>query len=126
MSEWKWVPIDRVLPAHAEQLARFGGPAGIRDRGALESALARPENLAVYGDPDLAALAASYAFGLARNHAFVDGNKRIAWLTARFFLARNEGDLRFDPEDAYRMVMSLAAGELSEDMVANWFRERLR
>lgn len=125
MSGWVWVPIDRVLASHSEQLARFGGPAGVRDRGALESALARPENLAVYGQPDLAALAASYAFGLARNHAFVDGNKRIAWLTARFFLARNGGDLRFDREDAFRMVMSLAAGEMAEDAVAFWFRERL-
>lgn len=125
MSEWIWVSIDRVLAAHAEQLARFGGPAGVRDMGALESALARPQNLAVYGDPDLAALAASYAFGLARNHAFVDGNKRIAWLTARFFLARNGGTLAFDREDAFRMVMGLAAGDIPEDAVANWLRERL-
>ncbi len=125
MSEWKWVSIDRVLAAHAEQLARFGGPAGVRDMGALDSALARPQNLVVYGDPDLAALAASYAFGLARNHAFVDGNKRIAWLTARFFLARNGGTLAFDREDAFRMVMGLAAGDIPEDAVANWLRERL-
>ena len=98
----------------------------MRDAGALESALARPLNLAAYGAPDAAALAAAYAFGIARNHPFVDGNKRTAWMLARLFLAVNDAPIRFDKQDATRKVMALAAGDLSEDELAQWFRERVK
>lgn len=91
----------------------------------MESVLARPRNLVAYGDPDAAALAAAYAFGLARNHGFADGNKRIAWVVARLFLADNGYRLQFDKVDAVRTVEALAAGRLDEDPLAEWFRARL-
>jgi len=124
VTEWRWVAPEVVYAAHEIQVSEHGGPAGIRDRGAVESALARPRNLAAYGDPDAAALAAGYAFGLARNHGFVDGNKRIAWVVARLFLADNGLRLRFEKVDAIRAVEALAAGQLSEDEFAAWFRVR--
>lgn len=126
MSGWIWLDTRDAVAIHAEQLTAHGGPPGTRDSGALESALARPQNLASYGEPDIAALAASYAFGIARNHPFVDGNKRTAWIVARLFIRLNGSVLTFDKEDAYRTVMALAAGELSEDGLAAWFREGLR
>ena len=125
MTEWIWLDAHAVEVAHAEQLTRFGGPAGMRDRGAFESALARPKNLSLYGEPDAAALAASYAFGLARNHAFVDGNKRIAWLAARIFLEVNGVLIRFEIDDAIRTVLALAAAKIDEEQVAEWFRARI-
>lgn len=125
MSDWIWLSTKLVLTAHTEQLTRFGGPPGVRDGGALESALARPLNLVAYESPDAARLAAAYAYGLARNHAFVDGNKRIAWLAARMFLRLNGLALRFEPQDAIDMMLALAAGNLSEEDVAGWLRERL-
>lgn len=123
--DWIWIGIDLALALHDRQLAEHGGPAGIRDAGLLESALARPVNLAAYGDPDAAALAASYAFGIARNHAFIDGNKRTAWVLARLFLKANGVEIEFDKADAIRAVMALAAGELSEEELAQWFRDRI-
>jgi death-on-curing protein len=125
MSEWRWVEAPVVYAIHDRQLAEHGGLAGVRDQGAIESALARPQNLAAYGDPDVADLAAAYAFGLARNHGFADGNKRTAWVTARLFLADNGQMLAFDKADAIRTVENLAAGALSEAALATWFRERL-
>lgn len=125
MSDIEWVAIEVVLAAHEEQRLIHGGPPGVRDRGALESALVRPINQVAYGDPDPAALAAAYAFGIARNHPFVDGNKRAAWLTARLFLAINGQRFVFDPADAIATVRSLAAGELTEDELADWFRQRI-
>lgn len=125
MTEWKWVDRAMVEAVHEKQLVQHGGAIGIRDANALESALARPLNLALYGDPDAAALAASLAFGLARNHPFADGNKRSAWVGARLFLRFNDVALKFDQADAITMVLALAAGELSEDEVAAWFRERI-
>ncbi|MGI4942036.1 MAG: type II toxin-antitoxin system death-on-curing family toxin, partial [Janthinobacterium lividum] len=89
------------------------------------SALARPQNLAAYGEPDAAALAAAYAYGIARNHGFSDGNKRAAWVVARLFLADNGYRLRFDAADAVRTVEALAGGALPEEELAAWFRERL-
>jgi len=88
--------------------------------------LARPKNLAAYGEPDAPALAAAYAFGIARNHAFVDGNKRTAWMLARLFLRDNGVKITFDKRDAIRIMLSLAAGEISEDELADWFRERVQ
>ena len=125
MSEWIWLRLDVVKALHDRQLAEHGGPSGVRDRGALESALARPQNLAVYGEPDAAALAASYAFGIARNHAFIDGNKRTAWVAARLFLELNSVELRFDKIEATRTTLALAAGEIGEEELAGWLRERI-
>jgi death-on-curing protein len=114
-----------VLAAHDRQLAEHGGPQGLRNVGGLESALARAPNLAAYGEPDAAALAAAYAAGIARNHPFVDGNKRTAWIAARLFLRINGIRLSYDHEDATRVMLALAAGEISEDELAEWFRERV-
>ncbi|HUE78875.1 MAG TPA: type II toxin-antitoxin system death-on-curing family toxin [Sphingomicrobium sp.] len=125
MTEWRWLRSDTAEAIHEEQLAELGGPGGVRDAGALLSALARPENLAAYGDPDAAALAAAYAFGIAKNHPFVDGNKRTAWVVARLFLAKHGIGLRFEEGDAVIVMLSLAAGEITEDELADWFRERI-
>jgi death-on-curing protein len=117
---------ERVaLALHDRQLAEHGGPSGLRDAGAFGSALARPINRWAYGEDDLAALAAAYAFGIARSHPFVDGNKRTAWVAARLFLRKNGRALAYDERDAIRTVMALAAGELSEDELADWFRARV-
>jgi death on curing protein len=91
----------------------------------VEAALARPQNLAAYGEPDVADLAAAYAYGLVRNHGFMDGNKRTAWVIARLFLADNGYRPRFDPAEAVRMMEGLAAGTLEESQLAEWFRSRL-
>jgi death-on-curing protein len=120
-----WLDSELALAIHDRQLAEHGGASGIRDSGALESALARPVNRWVYGDGDLCALGAAYAFGIARNHPFADGNKRTAWVLARLFLKLNAVELAFEPNDAIRTVLALAAGELAEDALADWFREHL-
>jgi death on curing protein len=125
MSEFVWVTREYAEAVHDRQLAEHGGGTGTRDAGLLESALSRPQNLLHYGEPDLAALAAAYAFGIARNHPFVDGNKRTAWVAARLFLRLNGGVITFDKAEATFMMQQLAAGELGEDDVALWFRERL-
>jgi len=121
-----WLDAHIALAVHDRQLAEHGGGEGIRDQALLESALARPVNQWAYGKVgDLFALAAAYAFGIARNHPFVDGNKRTAWVFARLFLALNALALRFAPKDAIRAMLALAAGELSEEELAEWFRERV-
>ena len=125
MTGWRWVDPAVVQAVHEAQLAEHGGLDGVRDQGLVDSALARPQNLAAYGDPDAAALAAAYAYGLAKNHGFSDGNKRTAWVVARLFLADNGFVLRFDPADAVRLMESLAAGTLQEPAAAEWFRSRL-
>jgi death-on-curing protein len=123
MSEPIWLEVDEVIDMHAEQLARFGGPEGIRDRGLLESAILRPVNQWHYGQTDLAALAAAYAFGLARNHAFVDGNKRIAFHAMMVFLRGNDIAFAPDPGHATEIILSLAAGEVSEESLTRWIRD---
>jgi death-on-curing protein len=125
MSDWIWIASDVAAAVHERQLAEHGGPSGLRDPGALESALARPKNLAAYGDPDAASLAAAYAFGIARNHAFIDGNKRSAWVIARLFLSANAVAFSFQREEAIATILALAAGELTEDELADWFRQRI-
>ena len=122
---WRWVDARVVLAIHDRQLAEHGGADGIRDIGAIESALARPANLAAYGDPDAAELAAAYIFGLSANHGFVDGNKRTAWVTARVFLADNGFALDFDPGDAVQVVEGVAAGRITQTELALWLRSRL-
>lgn len=125
MTEWRWISLTAVYAIHDRQLSEHGGLGGVRDHGAVESALARPVNLAIYDTPDAAALAAAYAFGLARNHCFADGNKRTAWVVARLFLADNGYRLRFGTQDAIQTVEALAAGTLDEKELADWFRHRL-
>lgn len=125
MTDWRWIGLPVILAIHDRQIAEHGGLAGLRDSGALESALARPLNLANYGDPDAADLAAAYAFGLARNHPFADGNKRIAWIAARLFLADNASRLAFEKTEAVRLMQALAGGEIDEGALAEWFRRRL-
>lgn len=125
MADWVWLREDVILAAHDEQLAEHGGAAGLRDIGLLQSALARPENLAAYGSPDAAALAAAYAFGIARNHPFTDGNKRTAAVAALLFLVANGIKFTITEAELVVMVLALAAGDLTEDAVAAWFRDRL-
>jgi death on curing protein len=120
-----WLDSTDALTIHDRQLAEHGGGAGIRDITMLESALSRPVNRWHYGADDPAELAAAYAFGVARNHPFVDGNKRTAWVLARLFLAINGHQIAFEKEDAVTMVLALASGDLSEDELADWFRTRL-
>lgn len=126
MPDWAWIGREAALAAHAEQLAEHGGATGIRDLGALESALARPANLAAYGEPDAAALAAAYAFGIARNHPFVDGNKRTAAVVSVAFLFLNAANFSATPAELTVAFLALAAGELSEEEMADWFRRHLR
>jgi death-on-curing protein len=126
MNEPVWLDIDIVLDFHVEQLALFGGADGIRDRGLLESALARPINKFGYGEAGLAALAAAYGFGIARNHSFIDGNKRTALASIIVFLGLNGVDLDAPPEAATAMMLSLAAGEIAEDVLASWIADHIR
>lgn len=125
MSDWIWLDMRVVLAAHDEQLAEHGGAEGLRDMGLLESALARPQNLAAYGDPDVTELAASLAFGIAKNHPFVDGNKRTALVALETFLALNGEELTADDVQCVLTIQSLAAGELSEATLAEWIRKNL-
>jgi death-on-curing protein len=123
MTEPVWVSLELALDVHGEQLAIFGGPSGLRDQALLESALARAPNKFAYGETDLAALAASYAFGVARNHPFIDGNKRAAFGCLIVFLGLNEIDFDVEPEMAAVAILALAAGEVDEDGLARWIRD---
>ncbi len=123
MNEPEWLDVNIMLDVHAEQLALFGGPDGMRDLGLLESALARPVNKYAYCETDLAALAAAYGFGIAKNHPFVDGNKRAAFASIIVFLGLNVIDFVVPPENATAMILSLAAGEVSEQSLARWIRD---
>lgn len=125
MTAWRSVRADLTYAVHDLQLAEHGGLDGVRDKGAVESALARPRNLHVYAGADSATLAAAYAYGFARNHGFADGNKRNAWVVARLFLADNGYRLKFDPVDAVRTMEMVAAGALDEAALAEWFRQRI-
>jgi death-on-curing protein len=117
-----WIEESVVLALHEEHLAEHGGPVGIRDRGLMESALFRPQNLIGYGDPDLAALAAAYGFGLARNHPFIDGNKRTAFTVMELFLALNGQELIADDLSCIVTILKLAEGSLTEAEFADWIR----
>jgi death on curing protein len=121
--EPRWLTYEQVIAIHARQLRRFGGSAGLRDKGLLHSALERPINKWHYERAELAVLAAAYAFGLTKNHAFVDGNKRIAFMSMMIFLRRN--GIKFAPDQAHatKMILSLAAGEVSEESLARWIRD---
>ena len=127
MTRWRWVRRDLVYAVHDVQLARYGGLAGLRDQNLVESALSRPEQLHTHGQPppDAAQLAAAYAYGLARNHGFSDGNKRTAWVVARVFLADNDIQLVFSEIDAIHTMQAVASGTLDEQQLAVWFRQRM-
>ena len=122
-----WVHVNAVHPIHERQIAEHGGSSGLRDEGLLLSALARPENLHAYGENvDLAALAASYAFGIAKNHPFIDGNKRTALVVMRTFLLLNGAEFVATPEDKYITILKLAEGAISEEELAAWIRTKLK
>ena len=125
--EWNWIRIDVVLAIHDAQIAEHGGAPGVRDRAALDSALARARHVADYADPppDVAALAAAYAYGIVRNHGFVDGNKRTAIVVALVFLLDNGFAVTADDAEAVRIMVAAAAGTAAEAELADLFRQHL-
>lgn len=122
----RWLQKDLILAVHDRQLAEHGGARGVRDEGLLESALARPQNLFAYGESDVAALAGAYAFGIARNHPFVDGNKRTAFVACELFLVANGLELVASDEECLAMVLGLAASEIDEAEFAAWLRDNVQ
>lgn len=126
MTEPIWLPERLIIAAHSEQLAKFGGPEGLRDAGMLASALGRPRNKWAYEKADLIGCAAAYAFGLARNHPFVDGNKRIAFMSITIFLELNGILFKPDKLEALVAIVDLAAGKINEDGLEAWIRDTLK
>ena len=122
MTTWVWIARSVILAIHDMQLAEHGGGAGVRDVNLLESALARPVNLAAYGAPDAPALAAAYGYGISRNHAFIDGNKRTGFVAAELFLRINGYELMAEDGDCVLTMLAVAAGDLSEEEFASWLR----
>ena len=122
MKEPVWVLREVVLMAHEQSLVQFGGSAGLREEGLMDSALGKPQNLFAYGKPSLFELAASYAFGLVRNHPFIDGNKRTGFVVAVTFLECNGWHLEASEVDAAVCTLALAAGEMSESKYAEWLK----
>ena len=122
---WVWIASSVLYAVHDEQLAEHGGLVGLRDANALESAIARAQQLAYYGAPDVAELAAAYGFGIARNHPFSDGNKRTAFVAVELFLALNGHELTADDADCILTMLRLAAGDTEEAAFAQWIREHL-
>ena len=122
MTAWRWIDRAVLIAIHDMQLAEHGGGAGLRDGNLLRSALAKPENLAAYGDPDVAALAAAYGYGISRNHAFIDGNKRTALVTAELFLQLNGWRLEVDDADCVLTMLLVATGDITEEAFAGWLR----
>ena len=123
-----WLLGEAVHLIHQKQIAEHGGESGLRDEGLLSSALARPQNLLAYSEskPDIAALDAAYAFGIARNHPFIDGNKRTAYVAMRVFLILNGSDIEVaEQEDKYQTYIKLAEGSLTEEELTIWIREHL-
>lgn len=118
-----WISYDQLIAVHSRQLRKFGGAAGLRDEGILRSALERPVNKWQYEHAGLPILAAAYAFDLAKNHAFIDGNKRIAFMSMMIFLRRNGVAFAPDPAHATAIILALAAGEVSEESLARWTRD---
>lgn len=126
MSRWAWIGRSVILAVHDEQLAEHGGASGLRDVGLLDSALARPLNLVAYGAPDIFDLAAAYGVGLARNHPFVDGNKRTAFVATELFLALNGHELTAGDADCVLTMLTVAAGEIDEAAFAAWIRSNVK
>jgi death-on-curing protein len=121
----RWISKPALLLTLGESLVEHGGAAGLRDEGLLDSALARPQQLLAYGNPDMAQLAAAYAYGIAKNHPFVDGNKRAAFLSIGLFLHANRLRLTADPADATLTILGIAAGERSEEELIEWLRRHI-
>ena len=122
MSGWVWIEREVIVAVHDMQLAEHGGLPGTRDAGLLDSALGRPQHLAAYGEPDIAALAAAYGWGIARNHPFIDGNKRTAFVAAELFLRLNGQALRADDASCVLTMLAVAAGDMPEEEFAAWLR----
>jgi death on curing protein len=123
---WRWIKEGSVLAIHDEQIAEHGGLSGVRDLALLRSALARPQNLEAYGKPDTTDLAAAYAMGVARNHPFLDGNKRAAWVVAETFLLKNGYELFADDRESLPAMLSVADGSLAEKDFTAWLRAHSR
>lgn len=123
MTQWVWLDSAVMMAVHQEQLAEHGGADGVRDAGLFESAMARPQHLAHYGDPDVADLAAAYGYGLARNHPFVDGNKRTAFVAVELFLALNRHELMASDAACVTTMLAVAAGQMDEGAFARWLRD---
>lgn len=121
----KWISEKAALAIHEEQIAEHGGQGGVRDLGLLQSALARPHNLLAYGNPDIASLAASYAFGLAKNHPFFDGNKRVSLAVTEAFLMLNGHELAADDTACVETWLRVAEGSLDEAGLAEWLRRKM-
>ncbi len=126
MKKWIWIDPSVILAVHDEQIAEHGGSAGTRDGGLLESALARPLNLAAYGKPDHADLAACYGVGIAKNHPFVDGNKRTAFVAVELFLTLNGWALGASDADAVIAMLAVAADKIDETGFAEWIRRHAK
>ena len=124
--DWVWIDSAVVDAVHDAQLAEHGGLAGTRDAGMLASALARPQNLALYGSPDASDLAAAYGYGISRNHAFIDGNKRTGYVVAELFLSLNGFDLNAADADCVLTMLAVAAGDITEEAFAQWLRAHLQ
>lgn len=123
MKRWVWLQRDVIIAIHEAQLAEHGGGTGLRDAGLLESALARPENLAAYASPDAAELAAAHGYGISRNHAFIDGNKRTGYVAAELFLELNGFSLAADDAACVLTMLAVAAGDITEAEFAAWIRD---
>ena len=126
MSNWKWINRQALLLLHDESLAEHGGASGLRNEGLLDSALARPLNVALYSEPDVAGLAASYGVGIAKNHAFVDGKKRAAFLAVGLLLVINGYRLVTTQADATLTMLAVAAGDMDEGALADWIRAHIQ
>jgi death on curing protein len=122
VTDWVWIEISAIYAIHEEQLAEHGGGVGIRDIGLLESALGRPKNAAAYGDADVFQLAAAYGYGIAKNHPFIDGNKRTAFVATELFLELNGYELTADDTNCVMTMLAVAAGEMEESAFADWLR----
>ena len=125
MSQWRWIDRRVLIAIHDMQLAEHGGGAGPRDDNLLESALAKPHNLAAYGKPNVAALAAAYGYGISRNHAFIDGNKRTGLVAAELFLGSNGYRLVVGDADCVLTMLAVASGDITEDEFAAWLRQNI-
>lgn len=126
MTAWRWIDRAVLIAVHEMQLSEHGGGAGLRDLALLESALAKPLNLAAYGEPDACALAAAYGYGIARNHAFIDGNKRAAFVAVELFLRLNGWQLVAFDADCVLTMLAVATGDVTESEFADWLRQHAR
>jgi death-on-curing protein len=124
VTDWVWIEVPVIYAIHEEQLAEHGGGLGLRDVGLLESALGRPKNAAAYGNPNLFQLAAAYGYGISRNHPFIDGNKRTAFIATELFLELNGYELSADDASCVMTMLTVAAGDMDESAFANWLRSR--